>query len=153
MVGTLADIVSPVINMERVERIYHYFKTGVTIALLIGMGVVVAASTVELGYQLMNDLLKPTGLLIDLSELYDTFGLFLLVLIAIELMGSVYIYLKDESLHLEIMFLVAITAVTRKIVVLDSGETNALYLMGLALLIAALSWGYIAVVRAHKKEN
>ena len=91
MVDTLADIVSPVINMERVERIYHYFKTGVTIALLIGMGVVVAASTVELGYQLMNDLLKPPGLLIDLSELYDTFGLFLLVLIAIELMGSVYI--------------------------------------------------------------
>lgn len=79
--------------------------------------------------------------------------MFLLVLIAIELMGSVYIYLKDESLHLEIMFLVAITAVTRKIVVLDSGETDALYLMGLALLIAALSWGYIAVVRAHKKEN
>ena len=68
-------------------------------------------------------------------------------------MGSVYIYLKDEVLHLEIMFLVAITAVTRKIVVLDSGETDALYLMGLALLIAALSWGYIAVVRAHKKEN
>ena len=63
----------------------------------------------------MNDLLKPPGLLIDLSELYDTFGLFLLVLIAIELMGSVYIYLKDESLHLEIMFLVAITAVTRKL--------------------------------------
>ncbi len=79
--------------------------------------------------------------------------MFLLVLIAIELMGSLYIYLKDESLHLEIMFLVAITAVTRKIVVLDSGETDALYLMGLALLIAALSWGYIAVVRAHKKEN
>ena len=49
MVDTLAVIVSPVINMERVERIYHYFKTGVTIALLIGMGVVVAASTVELG--------------------------------------------------------------------------------------------------------
>jgi len=79
--------------------------------------------------------------------------LFLLVLIPIELMGSVYIYLKDEVLHLEIMFLVAITAVTRKIVVLDSGETDALYLMGLALLIAALSWGYIVVVRAHKKEN
>ena len=79
--------------------------------------------------------------------------MFLLVLIPIELMGSVYIYLKDEVLHLEIMFLVAITAVTRKIVVLDSGETDALYLMGLALLIAALSWGYIAVVRAHKKEN
>jgi len=52
--------------MERVERFCHYFKTGVTTALLTGMGVVVAASTVELGYQLMNDMLKPPGLLIDL---------------------------------------------------------------------------------------
>jgi len=62
----MVHIVSPVINMERVERFCHYFKTGVTTALLTGMGVVVAASTVELGYQLMNDMLKPPGLLIDL---------------------------------------------------------------------------------------
>lgn len=135
-----------------IDKIYHQFKFVVTIFLLIGMGIVVAASTVELLLGLAEDLMNPPGVMLGLTELYDTFGFFMLVLIAVELMGSVYMYLKHESIHLEIMFLIAITAVTRKIVVMDAKAIDPMVLVGLALLIAALSWGYVYISQLPRED-
>ncbi|NCC27611.1 MAG: hypothetical protein EOM22_05505 [Gammaproteobacteria bacterium] len=56
---------------------------------------------------------------------------FSIVLIAIELMASVYMYMMDKSVHVEIMLLIAITALTRKVVVMDleSKGDPALYML------------------------
>lgn len=53
------------------------------------------------------------------------------MLIAIELMASVYMYMMDKSVHVEIMLLIAITALTRKVVVMDleSKGDPALYML------------------------
>ena len=66
------------------------------------------------------------------------------MLIAIELMASVYMYMMDKSVHVEIMLLIAITALTRKVVVLDleSKGDPALYMLGLAALLGTLVGGY-----------
>ena len=46
------------------------------------------------------------------------------------------------------MFLVGITAVIRKILIVDPKTMDSMYLVGVALLIAALAWGYV-----HTKES
>ena len=43
-----------------------------------------------------------------------------MVLIGLELMTSIEMYLKDNTIHAELMFLVALTAVARKVVILDA---------------------------------
>lgn len=139
--------------MKQIEFIYERFTKTITLLLLVGMAVVVTAATFELLYGLVIDLIEPPGVMLGLTELYDTFGMFLLILIAIELMSSVYIYLKHEELHLEIMFIVAITAVTRKIIITDLKALDPMYIIGLALLVATLSWGYVYLLRERKRSD
>ena len=79
--------------------------------------------------------------------------MFMLVLIAIELMSSIYTYLANKAIHVEVMFIIALTAVTRKVVILDSKNVDPLYLFGLALLILALSTGYYFVKRSSSEAN
>lgn len=76
-------------------------------------------------------------------------SVFSIVLIAIELMASVYMYMMDKSVHVEIMLLIAITTLTRKVVVLDleSKGDPALYMLGLAALLGTLVGGYYLVKR------
>jgi uncharacterized membrane protein (DUF373 family) len=75
--------------------------------------------------------------------------MFLIVLIAVELMASIYMYMMDKSVHVEIMLLIAITALTRKVVVLDmeSKGDPASYMLGLAALLGILIGGYYLVKR------
>jgi len=47
------------------------------------------------------------------------------------------------------MFLVAITAVTRKILIVDPKTMDSMYLIGIALLVAALGWAYVHTKRSR----
>ncbi len=134
------------------KTVYEIYRRIITYALLLAMGIVVASATIELWSILITKLVEPPGFLLGLSELYELFGMILMVIIAIELMSSVHVYLKHESAHLEVMFLVAITAVTRKILLIDPKTMDPMFLIGVALLIAALAWGYVHTKAANKHE-
>ena len=119
----------------------------IAIALLALMGLVVISGTIELAWELISSLLEPPGLFLGLAELFDVFGLFLMVLIGLELMTSIRMYLDDHRIHAEMMFLVAITAITRQIVILDASRIEPLILFGIGFLVIALSAGYYLVKR------
>ena len=74
----------------------------------------------------MTDLFQPPGFFLDVTELIDTFGLFLMVLIGLELMTTMHMYLSEHTIHVEMMFLVEMTAVARKVVILDAVKTEPL---------------------------
>ena len=88
---------------------------------------------------------SPPGLFLGVAELLDVFGLFLMVLIGLELMTSIRMYLDDHKIHAEMMLLVAITAVTRKIVIMESSSKEPLLLFGVGFLIIALALGYYLI--------
>lgn len=91
------------------------------------------------------------GFLLDLQEIFTVLGWFLVVLIALELMASVAAFLEEKVIKVEFMYVVAITAVARKIVTMDSKEAEPLYLVGLAGVILALSIGYYLSKKASFK--
>jgi uncharacterized membrane protein (DUF373 family) len=123
---------------DRVERM-------IARTLLIMMGVVVAVATVEVAYEVFKGMASPPGLFLGVAELLDVFGLFLMVLIGLELMTSIRMYLDDHKIHAEMMLLVAITAVTRKIVIMESSSKEPLLLFGIGFLIIALALGYYLI--------
>ena len=128
-------------------KLYDNAEKLIATALLILMGIVVISGTLELAWELVSSLLEPPGLFLGLAELFNVFGLFLMVLIGLELMTSIRMYLDDHKIHAEMMFLVAITAITRKIVILDASQIEPLILFGIGFLIIALSAGYYLVKR------
>jgi len=113
--------------------------------LLILMGVVVASGAIEVAYEIVMGLIEPPGFFLGVSELFDVFGLFLMVLIGLELMTSIHMYLDDQKIHAEMMFLVALTAVTRKIVIMDSGAMDPMLVFSIGFLIIALAAGYYLI--------
>ncbi len=117
----------------------------IAIVLLVLMGIVVIAAAAEIAYEIVIGLIQPPGFFLGVTELLETFGLLLMVLIGLELMTSIHMYLSDHTIHAEMMFLVAMTAVTRKIVILEAGATDPMLVFGLGFLILALSGGYFLI--------
>lgn len=101
------------------------------------------------GVPAFTRLFQPPGFLIGVRDLFELFGLFLMVLIGLELMTSIRMYLKNHSIHAELMLLVAITAITRKIVILDAAKIEPLILFGIGFIVIALTVGYYLIQRTR----
>jgi uncharacterized membrane protein (DUF373 family) len=126
----------------------------IAIVLLVLMGIVVASATVEVAYEVVAGLINPPGFFLGVMELFDIFGLFLMVLIGLELMTSIHMYLEDHKIHAEMMFLVALTAITRKIVILDTEKIEPLLVFAIGFLVIALAGGfYLIRIRRTASEN
>ena len=69
----------------------------------------------------------------------------LLVLIGVELVESVQLFLTDAHVHVEFVILIALIAISRKIIILDLANTSALSLLGIAALVIALAAGYFLI--------
>jgi uncharacterized membrane protein (DUF373 family) len=132
--------------------IFHKAEKIIAIGLLVLMGVVVASGTIEVAYEIVTSLIEPPGFFLGVSELFDVFGLFLMVLIGLELMTSIHMYLDDHRIHAEMMFLVALTAVTRKIVIMDSSVMDPMLIFSIGFLIIALASGYY-LLRKNRRAS
>ena len=130
-------------------EILNKFERVIITSLLVMLMLAILSSTVELAVLLVQQLLKPPRLfLLDMSELLPIFSFFLMVLIGVELLEVLKTYLKEESLHVEVVFLVAMIAMARKVIVLDYKHLDPGDLWGIAALILALCAGFYLVKRA-----
>lgn len=123
-------------------KIFHSIEKYIATALLAMMAIVVISGAVELAYEIATSMFEPPGFFVGIAELLDIFGLFLMILIGLELMTSIQMYLEDHAIHAEMMFLVALTAVTRKIVIFDATKVDPLVIFGIGFLVVSLSAGY-----------
>lgn len=121
------------------EKFVRKFEKMTVMTLLFLMMVVVAVSTVELAVILVQQLMKPPVFLLNIEEMSEVFSFFLMVLIGLELVESVKVYLDQNRLTAEVVVLVALVAVGRKIIILDYSKADPPQLMGIAAIILALS--------------
>lgn len=129
------------------------FEGIITRILLVLMAAVVLLATIELAWILAQDAFTPPVVLLEIHELLELFGLFLLVLIGIELMHSVKTYIVRREFHLETVITVAIIAVARKIIVLEPKELPEGILLGMAALVLALAVAYYVIRRSRKGDT
>jgi uncharacterized membrane protein (DUF373 family) len=78
------------------------------------------------------------------------FGLFLNILIALEVLENITAYLKKHVVQLELVVITSLTAVARKIIIFDFTKSTGLELIALAASIFALSISYWIVRRARQ---
>jgi len=122
--------------------------------LMVMMVVTISLATIELGWLIIKDIITPPVILLEIQELLDIFGLFLLVLLGIELVSTLKTYLTENEVHVEVVFAVALIAIGRKVIILDVKEISSLSLMGIAAIIISLSVGYYLVKQVfHRKDQ
>jgi uncharacterized membrane protein (DUF373 family) len=130
------------------QKIFKLFEKVVVLALLGLMMVAIFVSTIELGVTLVQQLREPPVFLLNTNEMLEVFGFFLMVLIGLELLESIRAYLQENRVHAEIVILVALVAVSRKIIVLDFKDISPEMIYGISGIIISLSVGYFLVRRA-----
>lgn len=129
-------------NLERFEGL-------VSKLLSIAMVLVVMVVIVDLGLYLTEALLDSDPYNFLGKTLLDIFGLFLSVLIALEILENITAYLKKHVVQVELVIVTSLTAVARKIIILDLEKVTGVSLIGLAIAILALSISYFIVKKLH----
>ena len=142
--------------MKIMEKIIKAIETSIIILLVIFMAVVLIFSTLELGVLLFEDIvnrINKTGSVINVNELVQIFGVFLNVLIGIELFETVKLYLKENVFHGEVILIVGLIAISRKVIILDYSNENPLTIIAMALLIAAMTLGYFLIKKSRANDK
>ena len=132
--------------MPTIMPLIKKFQKTIILVLVVLMALVLFLGTIELAWILYKDIMTPPMFLLDIEELLEIFGLFMLVLIGIELLDTIAKTYMDESTdHAQIVIAVAIIAIARKVIILDVKELSGLALVGIAAIILALSIGYYLI--------
>jgi uncharacterized membrane protein (DUF373 family) len=134
-------------------RFLKKFERWIVSALIVMMVVTVLLATIELAWLIIKDVITPPVILLEIEELLDIFGLFLLVLLGIELVSTLKTYLTESEVHVEVVFAVALIAVGRKVIILDVKDISSLSLIGIAAIIISLSVGYFLVKRSFQRKS
>jgi uncharacterized membrane protein (DUF373 family) len=142
-------------NIEKVVTVVHIAKKWMSLFVLILMAIIVAISIIELGIILYLDLFDPTDdvLFLEIDELFQIFGFFFIILIGFELMETIEMYFKDNIIHAEFVLLVAVIAVSRKVILLDLEKYDPLALIGLGTIIIALGGCYWLLKLSYRPKN
>ena len=119
-------------------------------ALVVMMALVVLFASLDLAWIIIRDLSTPPYLLFDVNRLLEIFGMFLLVLIGIELLESIRMYLDHRLVHVEVVMTVAMIAIARKVIILDVKDLDGLKLIGIGVIIIALAGGYVYIKRCYR---
>jgi uncharacterized membrane protein (DUF373 family) len=142
-------------KIEETISLIHTMKSWMSFVVLVLMTIIVAIAIVELGIILYLDLFDPTDdvLFLEIDELFRIFGFFFIILIGFELVETIEMYFKNNVIHAEVVLLVAVIAVSRKVILLDLEEYDPLAIIGLGIVIIALGVCYWLIKTSYRARN
>lgn len=115
------------------------------------MVVVIIAAILDLGIFLVQELFTtPHGKFN--TVLFEIFGLFLNILIALEILENITGYLKKHVLQVELVIVTSLIAVARKIIILDLKKVSGIDVIGLGIAVLALSISYLIIRFSHRQK-
>jgi uncharacterized membrane protein (DUF373 family) len=116
------------------------------------MTLVVLWGVIDVGWVLYDRLTDQPFMLLTISDILDTFGAFMAVLIAIEIFINITVYLREDVIHVKIVMATALMAIARKVIILDFSKITPEYIWATAGVVFAMSIGYWMVVRVKDKD-
>ncbi|KHG41936.1 MULTISPECIES: phosphate-starvation-inducible PsiE family protein [Nostocales] len=114
------------------------------------MIIVIFATLGDLAIFIFQEILSPKEGSFS-KTLFQIFGLFLNVLIALEILENITGYLKKHVLQVELVIVTSLIAIARKIIILDLKVTEGIEIIGLGIAILALSISYWIIRSSNQK--
>ncbi|MDH7509671.1 MAG: phosphate-starvation-inducible PsiE family protein [Methanolinea sp.] len=127
------------------------FEKGIYYILVVLLAFVILFSVADLVFEIIRGIILDKTYRLDNHEILSIFGFFLLVLIGIELLDTIKAYIRKQEIHVEIIVLLAIIAVARKIILLDPyGEVplSDFTLWGMGVVVICLAGAYYLLKKA-----
>jgi uncharacterized membrane protein (DUF373 family) len=129
-------------NYNQFMNITEGVETIVAKILTIALLIVILVALIDLVVVLGNNLLSSPPFGVYHKTLLETFGLFLNILIALELLDNITAYLRKNIFHVELVIATSLIAIARKIIIFDLKNFSGNELIALAIAILALSISY-----------
>lgn len=129
------------------EEINKFERIVYTVLILL-LGAVLVCSIAELVWQFITYLISPSLSLLDNREIVAVLGSFLLVLITVELLDTMKAYITENVIHVEVVVLLAIIAIARKVILLDPTSTDSGELIGIGIIVVGLAAAYYLIRKA-----
>lgn len=134
-------------------KLFKQYERLMTQLLMVMLAIAIGLGTLDLGWIIFQDVLKPPFLMLNADQLLDIFGLFMLVIIGIELLETIMkTYLIKGKPHFEVVLSVAIIAIARKVIILDFKKIDSPTMFGIAAIILSLTVGYYFMRLSHENE-
>jgi uncharacterized membrane protein (DUF373 family) len=130
------------------ENLLTKFERLIVLTLMVFMMIAVLLATIEVGVILWQQMMEPPVLLLNVSEMMEVFGFILMVIIGLELLETIKAYLNDHEVHVEVVLLVALVAVARKVIILDYKDVEPEMMLAVAALVISMSIGFYVVRRS-----
>lgn len=131
-------------------RRLHQFEGTISKVLSIGLIIVILAMVIDLAIVMVFSILTTSPGTFLGQPVVDLFGLFLSVLIALEILENITAYIQNHVVQVELVIATALTAVGRKLIILDLTQVSGVTLIGLAIAIFALAISYWIVRTSHR---
>ncbi|WP_237068301.1 phosphate-starvation-inducible PsiE family protein [Microbulbifer guangxiensis] len=128
-------------------RILHGAIRNSVRLLAVLMALVIMWSVADVVHTIYERLTKEPLWLLDHNDLFDVFGAFMPVLIAIEIFINIRLYLGSNVIPIQLVLATALMAIARKVIVLDLTDTEALYVFAIAAAAVALGIAYWLVAK------
>lgn len=154
--GFLRDVSRKISRAGKDEEFLGFIKiieTLVSKLLSLAMIVVILIAVIDLGVILGKELIFDRSIGRFNDFLVDLFGLFLNILIALEILENITAYLRKHVVQVELVIVTSLIAVARKIIILDLEKIDGTELIGLGIAILALSISYWIVRHINSKSH
>jgi len=137
---------------ENFMRSIHTIENLVSKVLSVALIVVILVSLYDLVVILIKDLFTREPIGFFSKTLIEIFGLFLNILIALELLENVTAYLRKHIVQVELVVVTALIAISRKIIIFDPNKYSKDDLIALTVGTLALAASYW-LIRKVNRDN
>lgn len=128
----------PLDHSDPLFRVLHQIIRFAIRILAVLMVAVILWGVADVVYIIYQRLLSPPMFLMDINDIFYTFGGFMVVLIAVEIFINIRLYLGTNVFPVQLVVATALMAIARKVIVLDFDTVTPPYLLGIAAITLAL---------------
>ncbi|MBD2362927.1 phosphate-starvation-inducible PsiE family protein [Anabaena minutissima FACHB-250] len=148
----MKKLIRQILGFTKDESFMHaieHIEVIVSKILSIFMVIVILVAIVDLGTYIVKEVFTTPYGAIN-TTLFKVFGLFLNILIALEILENITAYLKRHVFQVELVIVTSLIAVARKIIILDLEKVRGLDIIGLGTAVLALSISYLIIRSSNR---
>ncbi len=137
-------------------KLIHITENIVSKVLSLALIVVILFCLFDLVVILIKEIffVESEGMIFNIfPQIFDIFGLFLNILIALELLENITVYLKKHVVQVELVLITALMAVARKIIIFDPTYSQKVDLIPLGIVTLCLAASYTLVRYSNSNKK
>lgn len=132
---------------DRFIKVLHQIIRAAVRVLAVLMVFTILWGVVDVVYIIYQKLIAPTFTTFTITDIVNTFGAFLAVLIAIEIFINITLYIRKDVIHIKLVVATALMAIARKVIIFDFNVITPPYIFGTAAVVLALGITYWLIER------